>query len=83
MKSNTRPTSNDTEDPTTPENTAAPAAPENTAAPAALPYVATAEEAAINLRKLRALAGYPDIPSAPPTHFPIAHEFSIPTRSPK
>jgi hypothetical protein len=74
MKPNTRPTSNDTEDPTTPENTAA---------PAALPYVATAEEAAINLRELRALAGYPDIPSAPPTHFPIAHEFSIPTRSPK
>ena len=74
MKPNTRPTSNDTENPT---------APENTTDSAATPYVATAEEAAINLRELRALAGYPDIPSAPPTHFPIAHEFSIPTRSPK
>jgi hypothetical protein len=74
MKPDTRPTSNDTENPT---------APENTTDPAATPYVATAEEAALNLRKLRALASYPDTPSGAPTHFSIAHEFSIPTRSPK
>jgi hypothetical protein len=74
MKPDSRPNSNDTENPTDPENTTD---------LAATPYVATAEEAALNLRKLRALASYPDIRSAPPTHFPIAHEFSIPTRSPK